>query len=136
MRWPPVGMSTPTPRVISGSRPMDTNSLVPIAKPPRASAAMAGAARRDAGPSDRVGGVGWPVVVRVSTYRFQGSPHAGHSRPARPSSPGRVAVAGSATATRPAQPLQLGRGGRAVRRARGQPVQADLSDAGIVLGLL
>jgi hypothetical protein len=46
---------------------MDTNSFVPIAKLPSASAAMARTARRDAGPSDRVGVVGWPVVVRVFT---------------------------------------------------------------------
>jgi hypothetical protein len=46
---------------------MDTNSFVPIAKLPRASAAMATAARRGAGPSGRVGVVGRPVVVRVFT---------------------------------------------------------------------
>jgi AcrR family transcriptional regulator len=65
---------------------MDTNSFVPIAKLPRASAAMARAARRDAGLC-RGGVVGWPVVVRVFTYRSQGNPRPVHSRPARPSSP-------------------------------------------------
>src|SRR3954471_13473867 len=38
MRWLPAARLMPTPPVICGSRPMATNSVVPIAKPPSASA--------------------------------------------------------------------------------------------------
>lgn len=38
-------METSTPRAISGSRPIVTNSVVPIAKPPTASAVVAHATR-------------------------------------------------------------------------------------------
>src|SRR3954469_4574377 len=41
MTWPPAGIEIPTPVAISGSRPMATNSVVPIANPPRASAIKA-----------------------------------------------------------------------------------------------
>src|SRR3712207_3598127 len=41
MPWPADGMSTPTPSAMSGRTPIVTNSVVPIAKPPRASAPMA-----------------------------------------------------------------------------------------------
>ena len=41
MMWPAVGMDTPTPSAISGSRPIVTNSVVPIANPPMASASIA-----------------------------------------------------------------------------------------------
>src|SRR5690348_9073574 len=41
MTWPAVGMSTPTPSAMSGRTPMVTNSVVPIANPPIASATTA-----------------------------------------------------------------------------------------------
>ena len=41
MTWPAVGIETSTPSAICGSRPIVTNSVVPIAKPPIASARTA-----------------------------------------------------------------------------------------------
>ena len=41
LRWPAAGMDTPTPSATCGSRPMVTNSGMPIAKPPMASASTA-----------------------------------------------------------------------------------------------
>ena len=41
MTWPPAGIETPTPSAICGSRPIVTNSVVPIAKPPIARARIA-----------------------------------------------------------------------------------------------
>src|SRR5690349_9034189 len=41
MTWPPVGIETSTPLEICGSRPIVTNSVVPMAKPPIASATTA-----------------------------------------------------------------------------------------------
>jgi hypothetical protein len=41
MVCPAVGMSTPTPAAISGSSPIVTNSVVPMATPPRISAMVA-----------------------------------------------------------------------------------------------
>ena len=38
---PAAGIETPTPAAISGSRPIVTNSVVPIANPPMASASTA-----------------------------------------------------------------------------------------------
>ena len=42
IRWPAVGIDTSTPSAICGSRPIAMNSVVPIAKPPMASARTAG----------------------------------------------------------------------------------------------
>ncbi|MDR7309039.1 hypothetical protein J2S40_000097 [Nocardioides luteus] len=41
IRWPAVDVPTPTPTAISGSTPMVTNSVVPIANPPIARASTA-----------------------------------------------------------------------------------------------
>ena len=41
MRWPAAGIDTPTPPATCGSRPIVTNSVVPMAKPPMASASTA-----------------------------------------------------------------------------------------------
>ena len=41
MTWPPVGIETSTPLEICGSSPIVTNSVVPMAKPPIASASTA-----------------------------------------------------------------------------------------------
>src|SRR3954465_13480044 len=46
-------MLTPTPAAIWGSRPIEANSVVPIAKPPTARASSARAVRR---PADGAGG--------------------------------------------------------------------------------
>ena len=43
MAWPAAGMDTSTPRASCGSNPIETNSVVPIAKPPIASASTASA---------------------------------------------------------------------------------------------
>ena len=54
--WPAAGIETSTPRASCGSRPIETNSVVPIAKPPIASAVRATATWRvRAGPA-RAGG--------------------------------------------------------------------------------
>src|SRR6185436_16290792 len=45
MTWPACGIETPTPSEIWGSSPIVTNSVVPIAKPPTASARTAGPKR-------------------------------------------------------------------------------------------
>ena len=39
--WPACGIETPTPSATSGSRPIVTNSVVPMAKPPMARATVA-----------------------------------------------------------------------------------------------
>ena len=67
MMWPAVGMDTSTPSAISGSRPIVTNSVVPIANPPMASASTARVKCRAV--VGRVSGAAVAVIVTPCSNR-------------------------------------------------------------------
>src|SRR5688572_4293342 len=117
MTWPADGMSTPTPAAMSGSTPMVTNSVVPIANPPMASATTATTTR---------------AVLRGGRTAGEGAltPAAkGGERTCIP------VAGGSAEAGAPPQPQEVGGRGRPPRGAGRQPVQAGLPDGDVVPGL-
>jgi len=67
MTCPAEGMSTPTPSAMSGSTPIVTDSVVPIAKPPRASATIAATTRTVLiGAGSVIGAVGGAAVGAVA----------------------------------------------------------------------
>ena len=66
MMWPACGIETPTPSEICGSNPIVTNSVVPIAKPPTASASTA--SRKCVARAGRT----WVVVVIVTILQRTG----------------------------------------------------------------
>src|SRR3954464_11748020 len=113
-------MSTPTPSAMSGSTPMVTNSVVPMAKPPIARAITATTTR---------------TVLRV------GRPGGGASAcedtaltpPAKCRGPERIP--GSARPAHPPQLSQVRRRCGPTRRARRQPLEAGLPDRDVVPGL-
>ena len=70
MMWPAVGIETPTPSAICGNSPMTTNSVVPMAKPPIASASTARVKWRVV--TDAWGGAGAVVVIAGTASRRRG----------------------------------------------------------------
>ena len=118
MTWPAEGMSTPTPSAMSGSTPIVTNSVVPIANPPRARATTA-TTTPDACSSGRTVG-----------RRGQAALTPAAKAAARPGIPARVS-AGAARASAAAGAPRPPRAGRAGR----EPLEAGLPDRDVVPGL-
>src|SRR5687767_3078947 len=114
MTWPAEGMSTPTPAAMSGSTPIVTNSVVPMANPPMASATTATTTRAVL----RGGRAAWEGAL---TPAAKGGERAGIPGPG-----------GSAEAGASPQAQQLGGGRGAPRGAGRQPVQAGLPDRDVV----
>src|SRR5688500_462348 len=115
MTWPAEGMSTPTPSAMSGSTPIVTNSVVPIANPPMASATTATTTRTVLRGGRSVEG-GAALTPAAKGERSAGIP--GSGRPGAPP-----------------QPQEVGGRRRAPRRAGRKPVEAGLPDGGVVRGL-
>src|SRR5690242_4472638 len=79
MMWPVVGIEASMPSAISGSRPIVTNSVVPIANPPSASAVIARPTWRAAGTD----GEDVDSAYRVSSGGFTGMTSPAHWIPFR-----------------------------------------------------
>src|SRR5215213_288713 len=82
MTWPPVGIETSTPSAICGSRPMATNSVVPMANPPMASASTARVKWR-VDPNASAGAVAVVVIAGTASRRprlFRASAHVGSAQ--------------------------------------------------------
>ena len=71
---PAVGMEIPTPEAICGSSPIVTNSVVPMANPPIASARMARLTCRVGWDSSPVGSAGGARSVSVTAPWLQCAP--------------------------------------------------------------
>src|SRR3954447_3672232 len=120
-------MSTPTLSAMSGSSPMVTNSVVPMAKPPRARATSATTVRTVvSGGRSIVGGASVTPPAKTGGLR---------RIPGCDPVLGRLSGCPSATAGETAQPHQLGGGRCAPRRAGREPLEAGLPHGDVVPGL-